>query len=134
MVSDQEPRSAEALLLTQLAGIERQIADLERQRFTLQRLVIRVRQQGLSTQDVTRKNSFDRIMAENAIVTVLSSAPGGSRPGYVSMDEIHREVRLAVPTIKPTTFRSYLHRMKERGLIEQSDPRGHWRLAQRPSA
>lgn len=121
-------RPIEGPLLAQLADIERRIADLEGERAALQRLITKVRQQKLIMQDVTRKNSFDRILVENKILEIL-----GQTEKYVSARSLYKEARLVNFNLKDTTFRSYMHRLKERGLVEASaNIRGYWKLIRKP--
>ena len=132
MSGDAKPSPIEGMLLTRLAGIERQIADLERERYAIQRLITKVRHENLTGQGITRKNSFDRIIAETAILAVLRREVGNKNRGFVRAGEVQNQIRHVVVNIKDVTFRTYLHRMKEKGLIEQSYPRGSWRLVKEP--
>jgi hypothetical protein len=130
MASGTEKPAAESSLLTELADVERRIADLERERAALQRLITKVRQQNLTAQDVTRRNSFDRILAESKILELL-----GKTEKYVRVAELYREARLVNYNLKDTTFRSYMHRLREKGLIEPSSTtRGFWRLVRKPAS
>jgi hypothetical protein len=63
----------EAQLVGQLTTIRQEIAKLERQRETVEALLLRVRQE-LNLRDVTRKNSLDRILIESAIREALKKA------------------------------------------------------------
>ena len=109
-------------LLSQLAKIERQIAELEGEKLALQRLITTVRQRNLPVRDVTRKSSFGRILVENKILTVLRERGSAG----ASIDVLFKEAWSVSFDLKNSTFRSYLHRMKGRGLIER---RGYGRWA-----
>ena len=127
--SESLPNEAiEGPLLAELAAIERRIADLEAERSALQRLITKVRQQKIAAQDVTRKNSFDRIMVESKILELL-----GQTEKYLSTRELYREAKRVNYSLRDGTFRSYVHRLKERGLIESSkNTKGYWKLARKP--
>jgi DNA-binding transcriptional ArsR family regulator len=115
--------ATEGALLAQLAQIERQIADLEGEKIALQRLIARFRRENIALQDVTRKNSFTRILVEKRILERLEKSEG-----HTTTQDLFREARAADYDLKGNTFRSYLHRLKERGLID-SAAKGYWRLA-----
>ena len=127
MIGVGEKLPVESQLLAQLVDIERRLADLEAERAAVQRILFRVRQQNPATHDVTRRSSFDRLLVEDKILDILRNSEG-----YVRVDEIHQAVRSVVRDLKSSTFRSYLHRMKEKGLIEASYARGHWRIIRNP--
>ena len=119
----------EAPLLAELARIERGIADLEAQRATLQGMITRYRQENIPLKDVSRKNSFKRIITEKKILETIAATPTHARA-----DAIFRAACTVHFGLKESTFRSYLHRLKERGLIESSRERGYWKFARKEPA
>lgn len=125
MISNPEKTPLEAKLIQELTAIETRIAELEGEKRTLQRLLSKVRQEALVNRDVTRKNSFDRIVIENVILRRLSEV---TRPLHT--EALLSEARTVTHNLKANTFRSYLHRLKLRGLI-QSSGRGTWELVSR---
>src|SRR5262245_46696547 len=116
-------RSLEKHLLEQIAAVAKRIAELTAEQATLQRLLERARRQLVPNVDVTRKNSHQRILIEKSIGDALSS--GEIRTAKT----LYLDARLTIPDLKSSTFRSYLRRMQQRGLIEPIGSRGSWRLA-----
>jgi hypothetical protein len=124
MAVSAEEASLERQVLGQLADIGRRIIELEAERSALQRVLARVRMQNTAAQDVTRRNSFERIMIESTILAKLRKSEGDVRAS-----DLYQEVRFIKNRgLKGTTFRSHLHRMKQKGQIEPSDKIGFWRL------
>ncbi|MBI1321181.1 MAG: hypothetical protein GC168_19825 [Candidatus Hydrogenedens sp.] len=119
----ESPASIENELLRQLTNIDKQISDLEAERNAIKRLLIRVRNENVGTKDVTRRNSISRIIIERAIIETINRA---AEP--VSSKEIYKNINNDGYNLKENTFRSHLHRMKEKGLIEQLYRGGSWRL------
>ena len=110
-------------LATQIADIERKIADLQRERQVHQRILARTLAHDAAQTQVSRRNSVTRILAEKVILDLLNSAPDK----IFSSNKISEAVRLFDPSIKPVTLRSYLHRLKARGEIRPSvSRRGYW--------
>lgn len=115
----------ERQLLDQIDDIGRRITELEAEQAALRRLLAKVRFKGAVVKGVTRRNSFRRIAIENRIIEIL-----GESGRYVSGSEVFRQIKMNNRSIKPSTFRSYLHRLKEKGLIESSvSRRGYWIIA-----
>ena|SRR5579871_5683203 len=121
-MADSAPQ-LEHTLLNKLAAIEKQIGELTKLRDGLRALVMDVRRNSLSRRDVTRSNSFDRILIENKILETLRRA-GRAVPS----ERLFKAAIEANFHLKESTFRSHLHRMKNRGLIQPMAPRGYWRL------
>ncbi|MBR0897602.1 hypothetical protein JQ616_21835 [Bradyrhizobium tropiciagri] len=110
-----EPTSElEAQLLRELKSLDRRIHELQSERATVERLIISARRSNpaLAKLDVTRKNSIKRVLIESVVLENLKSAPEG-RKTY----ELLAEMKLVDPKLKSNTFRSTLHRMKEKGVI-----------------
>ncbi len=113
---------AQEELLAQLGNIERQISELEGERKAVQRLLTKLRQQNLENHDVTRRDSFDRLLVEKQILDTLR---GRSRE--TSTADLFRQARSVNYGLKDATFRSHLHRMKKKGTIT-SPKWGFWRI------
>lgn len=112
-------------IIAQIAEIDRQINNLNQERQNYERLLVRARRQDAANREVTRKNSVGRILAEKAVLDTLAKSSGKG----ISSDRLFDEVRAIDPFINPTTFRSHLHRLKTRGLIQNSkNRRGVWEL------
>lgn len=113
----------EARLLAELADIDRRIADLTSDRRAIERLLLKARRSAMAGKDVSRKNSLGRILVERTVLATLGETEQPRR-GV----ELFRIARGVDYELKDVTFRSYLHRMKQKGLIE--NPRrlpGWWR-------
>jgi hypothetical protein len=117
----------ETHVLAQLTGIERELAKLERQRDTLREILVKVRRENSLLRDVTRKNSYDRILIEGRVLDLLTSA---AKP--VPTSRLYWAAKEINPQLPNATFRSHLHRLKSKGLID-SETHGHWILAKAPS-
>jgi hypothetical protein len=113
---------AEARLIAELSNIDHQIGDLLKEKEAIQRVLIRIRQQKVKKTDVTRKNSFNRILIESRVVEILKYA---KRP--ISTMQLYSAAKDVIYTLKENTFRSCLHRMKKSGLIV-SKGRGDWAI------
>lgn len=119
---------AEQRLLLELEDIQKRIASLEAERASLERLLVKLRRENLTKHEVTRSNSIDRIMVEKQTLEFLEKF---DRP--VPTAKIYNYVRITIPELKENTYRSHLHRMKKRGLINSpKGRRGIWELPQRP--
>jgi predicted HTH transcriptional regulator len=120
----------EARILSELAEIDQKIARLTSDRAALQRFLKNVRDDEQGDQEVTRNNSYVRIIVENRILEVLreEDQPVSSQTLFTLAVIVHYG-------LKEQTFRSYLHRLKQRGLIVQSKTRGrgYWEIAKPPS-
>jgi hypothetical protein len=110
----------EAHLLAEVSDVEQQIAKLQAQRDTLRDLLFKARRENATLRDVTRKNSFDRILIESRVMNLLlaASKPVPTQRLYWAATEIN-------PRLRNNTFRSHLHRLKSKGLIE-SKAHGEW--------
>jgi hypothetical protein len=91
-----------------------QIRQLVEEKEALERMLMKFRQQeqAISQSDVTRKNSRSRVLVENAILHALQTSKNPVRASA-----LYRIARSLVPGLPDSTFRSYLHRMKDRSLI-----------------
>ena len=111
------PDPLEQEILSQIKDIDRKLASLAEERRVLERLLIKARRP--EVRDVTRKNSIERVVIESRILELLQASKSP-----VSAVIILKELRRLQPGLKDTTFRSYLHRLKEKGLslIHISEP------------
>ena len=123
-----ENDALESKLVAQLTDIDTKIAELSLEKLALQRILKKTREQRIVSKDVTRKNSFSRIIIEQKIIETLQSSGRNCTSSYLLMHA--RSINF---NLKPTTFRSYLHRLKARGVIEPTE-RGEWRLAKSHNA
>jgi hypothetical protein len=105
-----------ALKRRQLRRIEKEIAQIEAQ-------IRHARRAGVQTVTAERSTSIQRLTVEAAIVNYLNRRT----PPEASADEMWPTVQ-ALGVTSRSTLRSYLRRMKERGLL-LSPSRGKWRLA-----
>ena len=115
--------SLENELSKRLADIEKQISDLEAERKVVQRLMLKVRSENVGTKDVTRRNSLQRILIERRIIETITNAHAP-----VSSHVIYNAVKDEVGDVRDNTFRSHLHRLKIKGVIEPQYKGGPWRL------
>lgn len=123
-MNENSSKVLEARLAVELALINRKIQDLESEKRGLERLLVRVRREEVSNQEVGRKNSAKRILVEKAVLDRLTEANGKS----VTSHDLWRAANDVELNLKQTTFRSYLHRMKAKSLVEASQLAGRWRL------
>lgn len=107
-------------LLAQLSEIGRKQHQLEQEKMAIERMLVEVRRQNISLRDVSRKNSTNRIIIENRIISLLNLF---SRP--VSTHDLFKDVQIIDPSLKNVTFRSHLQRLKRRGAIDQPK-KGYW--------
>lgn len=123
MVDVNRPTDLEVSLLRQLTEIEQNLEVLSAERDVIKRLILKARKDDLNLRDVRRKNSIDRIVIESGILEVLRGAKRGIRT-----KQIFATIRISAPQLKSATFRSHLHRLKERGLIVSVRGHGYWAL------
>jgi len=113
----------ERRLVAEMADLEKKIGELLAEKISIQRILQRVRTEQLMNLDVTRKNSYNRILIEHTITEALKNSP---KP--LTTSKLYGEAKSAIYGLKDSTLRSYLFRMKERGLIH-SKGSGHWTLS-----
>ncbi len=118
---DELARLLEIRLLNDIRQIDSEINALAESKRVLQRLLMNARTRGPGRPPVKRRNSIDRVMIEAAIRHALTDKTS------VKSRDLYAHALATSGDLKYSTFRSYLHRMKERGLIEQRG-RGAWSL------
>jgi len=122
MVSD--PRNYfEERLRSEIEAIEGKIAELRLEQNALKRQLMKARWETHALKDVSRKNSANRVMVEQRVLEELRSSGKA-----VSTAALYKAALIANFELKENTFRTYLHRMKEKGLIH-SQRRGFWTLS-----
>ena len=122
---DQEVAAdVENKILQEIAARKRQIADIQSEIDIYERMLRKSREQQvlIKQTDVTRKNSINRILVEHAVVNSLKSS---GRPRNTR--SLYRDAALIVGTLKEGTFRTILHRMKNRELITSVGD-GKWQI------
>jgi len=125
MIYVRTPSPLETELMEELGRIERKIADLQKEKLTVERMVNRLRREKVIQSDATRSNSFRRVIVENKILEILSDG------NIYSTKSVYGAIKFEYLGLKSTTFRSYLHRMRLRGLIEPNGY-GRWMLPGKP--
>lgn len=119
----------EERLIREIKEVDKKIADLRAERLTLERLLVRARRENAAVKDVTRRNSLGRVLIEKTVMEALEGSP---KP--LSTAELYRRAKAVDYSLKSSTFRSHLHRMQKRELIEHPTPAtGIWRM-RRPTA
>jgi predicted transcriptional regulator len=116
-----------AQTLAEIAELDRRIASLVELRDGLKRVFARVSKAGpAETAHVLAERSRSALI-EQVIVEMLEAADGRS----LKTRELFESARTVSAHLKYVTFRSYLHRLKRRGVItaEKSD-HGSWRLSE----
>jgi hypothetical protein len=113
----------ERRLILEIEELNERIRDLENQRYALQIQLQKAKATKLDSKEVTRKNSMNRTLIESKTIEVLRTS---TKP--LPTDRLFRECRLVDYKLRENTFRTHLHRMKLKGLIE-SVGRGVWSLA-----
>ena len=127
-----EPSSKllESRLLYELSTINRQIEELQAEKHGLERLIVRIRREDVANREVGRRNSARRILVEKAVIDRLIEAKGKT----VSSGELYRAASEIEFNLKESTFRSHLHRMRMKGMIQRAGPlAGRYRLPSRES-
>jgi len=114
----------EQRLMREIEGIDHRIKELTDERGALLRQLMKARWENSALKDVSRKNSGNRVMVEARVLDALKASRRA-----VSTANLYREGLQANFELKDNTFRTYLYRMKERGLIV-SVGRGLWKLAE----
>jgi sucrose-6-phosphate hydrolase SacC (GH32 family) len=113
----------ERRLAGEIVEIEAKIEALEGEKRALLRQMSKARAERTGIQEVTRKNSLSRILAENSIVEMLQNSASP-----VKTLRLFARARQTNFDLKETTFRTYLHRMKKRGVIKTGPTVGSWQL------
>ncbi|WP_413875706.1 hypothetical protein [Albidovulum sp.] len=113
----------EQRLMREIEEIDTRIRELRQEQDALKRQLMKARWESSALKEVSRKNSANRVMVERR---VLDELKGAQKP--LTTSALYKGALQANFELRANTFRTYLHRMKERGLIE-SVRRGYWRIA-----
>ena len=117
-----EPSYYERRLMREIEEIDSRLKELTDEKSALQRQLKKARWENSALKDVNRKNSGNRVMVETRVLDALKASP---RP--MRTTKLYQEGLKANFELKENTFRTYLHRMKARGLVV-SVGRGIWEL------
>ena len=120
------PSYFEKRILQEMQNIEAKIEELHKEKAALGRLLIKAKMGLEGTKYKIRKNSLDRLMIEKRISEILSRENKST-----SSRVLYEEARLIKTELKQATFRTYLHRMKIKGLIEPDKSINGWKIIQR---
>lgn len=115
-------------LNAEIRAIDLRITELMAERDALRRILDRTKSELFTAAQTTRKNSFSKLVVEQEILQALRrlAVP-------VSSADLLAQARTVRYDLRPATFRSHLHRLKAKGLIEGAPGgrRGYWRLTSR---
>jgi len=111
----------------EIIRLDSEMRQLAQEKAALERQLLRLRRENLETNDVNRKNSINRIIIEDEIIKILKNSEKS-----VSTKNLRLFSTYISGNVNESTFRTYLHRMKLRGLIESAKLRGHWKLPTPP--
>ena len=128
-MDDDELSYFEKRLTKELEAIEAQISELEGEKRALGRQLAKARAERTGLRFTTRKNSMNRVLAENSVLEKLRTA---TKP--VSTNDLYLNALSTNYDLKQNTFRSYLHRMKKSGLIKTAKYVGHWAIVEDENA
>lgn len=123
MQTPQISRLEEALTL-ELTEVLTRIKELEAEAAALRRQIAKAAAKRQGLEFATRKNSLNRVLAENSVLEALREA---EKP--LTTNDLYKRARLSNTSLKENTFRTYLHRMKKRGAIQNARRVGEWRLS-----
>jgi len=104
----------ERRLILEIERIGRQISELEQERLALQRQLTKARTEVSALKDVNRKNSVTRVLVEDLVLKELSVAAKPLKPRELFKAGLYANHRM-----NESTFRTYLYRMKEKGMIKR---------------
>ena len=115
-----------AQTLVEIAEIDRRIASLVELRDGLKRVFARVSIAGHDETSRVHPERSRSVLIEQVIIEMLEAADGGS----LKTRTLFESARRVSAHLKYVTFRSYLHRLKRRGVItaENAD-HGSWSLS-----
>jgi DNA-binding transcriptional ArsR family regulator len=131
MATDAEKSSTSNLvakLTAEIRAIDVKIVDLTAERHALTRILERTKSELFTAAATTRKNSFSKVVVEQEILQTLRR-----RLVPVSSADLLAAARTVRYDLRPETFRSHLHRLKAKGLIENAagKRRGYWSIISR---
>jgi hypothetical protein len=113
--------------LAEIAEIDRRIASLVELRDGLKRVFVNASKSDFADPPHTQMNDTRRTMIEHVVVEMLAKADGYC----LKTKELFDGARTISAHLKYVTFRSYLHRLKRRGVISSENTEyGSWRLVE----
>lgn len=127
-MNDDEFIFFESRLLKEIEEIESKIKALTSEKMALSKQLQKAKMEKDGLQFSTRKNSVNRILIENSVIYNLRAKRDKGRIS-VSSDDLYKQALFVVNDLKKNTFRTYLNRMKNKGLIKNSNHVGFWTLA-----
>ncbi len=107
----------------ELEDIERRIKELNIEKMALHRQLSKARAERAGLQYSVRKNSMNRVLAENSVLKALQESDQAMRTG-----DLFDKARITHFDLKLPTFRTYLDRMKRKGLVKSARSTGFWEL------
>jgi len=110
----------ERRLIHELEEIEHRLKELYEDREALRRQLIKARSENINSKDINRKNSANRIIIEKSILEYLKT-----NKKAVQSKKLYNIAKSKNIDLKENSFRTILHRMKERGLISNKSW-GYW--------
>ena len=113
----------EKRILLEIEEINSRIRDLTLEKIALQRQLVKAKADNSGVKNNVRKNSINRVMIETKVIESLEKA---IKP--MSTKALYKIGMVANFELKENTFRTHLHRMKKRGVIENGGNRGKWRI------
>lgn len=122
-MSDAPINYYEVRLQQEIEQIDSRIRDLVKEKEALQRQLMKARRESTIYSDVNRKNSVTRVMIERRILDALKAA---KKP--LTSSALYKESLYVNFQMKEASFRTILHRMKQKGLILPGGIRGTWKL------
>jgi len=111
MSETEELTPLERAVLKEINEIDKKISALQEEKRILNRTLFRSKVSKVSA-SIPRKNSIERVYIEGKILELLKSSKGG-----IGWGGIYKEMLWEKADLKETTLRTYLFRLKERGLI-----------------
>jgi DNA-binding PadR family transcriptional regulator len=118
----------ERRILHEIGEIESKIKELTQEKEALSRQLMKARREAANLSDVHRKNSVNRAMVEMRVLEVLRNAKKPMRT-----KELFRAAQYVNFELNESTFRTYLHRMKNKNLIRNAKAAGVWALVEASS-
>jgi hypothetical protein len=113
--------------LAEIAEIDRRIASLIELRDGLKRVFVNASKRDFTEASLAQMSDPRRAMIEHLIVRMLAKADGCC----LKTKELFEGAQTISGRLKYVTFRSYLHRLKQRGVISSENAEhGSWRLAE----
>lgn len=113
----------ERALAQELSEVETRIKELQDEAAALKRQIGKAAAKRQGFEFASRKNSLNRVLAESSVIEALREATGP-----LSNGTLYRKARQTNLSLKENTFRTYLHRMKLRGVILTAHKAGEWKL------